>query len=192
MTPIKCSTCLAFYLFSSTRLINSIKHERLCKILYICNKGSTHLRSSVYSTREKSVVISHSQLPRRTFQLICWVYLTYLWVSCTCIWSILEVQTLAAQHRTDAFVINKKPRWMGVGYKRRVFYIPNVNELYSLSDTCPIFSRLCNSNSSRNIFIQTHINPHVCTELLFYPVHGILFIKKNLRFAIAFHDEMIQ
>ena len=29
---IKCSTSLAFYLFSSTRLINSIKHEHSCKI----------------------------------------------------------------------------------------------------------------------------------------------------------------
>ena len=26
---------LAFYLFSPTRLINSIKHERECKILYV-------------------------------------------------------------------------------------------------------------------------------------------------------------
>ena len=30
----KCSTSLAFYLFSPTRLINSIKHEHSCKILY--------------------------------------------------------------------------------------------------------------------------------------------------------------
>ena len=32
---IKCSASLAFYLFSPTRLINSIKHEHSCKILYI-------------------------------------------------------------------------------------------------------------------------------------------------------------
>ena len=34
---IKCSTSLVFYLFSPTRLINSIKHERSCKILYFFN-----------------------------------------------------------------------------------------------------------------------------------------------------------
>ena len=32
---IKCSASLAFYLFSPTRLINSIKHEHSCKILYV-------------------------------------------------------------------------------------------------------------------------------------------------------------
>ena len=32
---IKCSTSLAFYLFSLTRLTNSIKHEHSCKILYL-------------------------------------------------------------------------------------------------------------------------------------------------------------
>ena len=32
---IKCEASLAFYLFSSTCLINSIKHEHSCKILYI-------------------------------------------------------------------------------------------------------------------------------------------------------------
>ena len=31
---IKCSTGLAFYHFSPSRLINSIKHEHSCKILY--------------------------------------------------------------------------------------------------------------------------------------------------------------
>ena len=29
-----------------TRLMNSIKDEHSCKILYICNKGSTHVRFS--------------------------------------------------------------------------------------------------------------------------------------------------
>ena len=32
---IKCSASLAFYLFSSTRLKNSLKREHSCKILYI-------------------------------------------------------------------------------------------------------------------------------------------------------------
>ena len=31
---IKCSAILSFYLLSQTRLINSIKHEHSCKILY--------------------------------------------------------------------------------------------------------------------------------------------------------------
>ena len=31
---------LAFYLFSPTRLINSIKHEHSCKILYVNNKSA--------------------------------------------------------------------------------------------------------------------------------------------------------
>ena len=35
---IKCLTSLIFYLFSTTCLINSIKHEHLCKILYAFNK----------------------------------------------------------------------------------------------------------------------------------------------------------
>ena len=34
---IKCSTSLTFYLFSPTRLINSIKHEHSCKIFYFFN-----------------------------------------------------------------------------------------------------------------------------------------------------------
>ena len=33
----KCSASLAFYLFSPTCLINSIKHEPSCKILYLVN-----------------------------------------------------------------------------------------------------------------------------------------------------------
>ena len=41
---MKCSASLAFYLFSPTRLINSIKHEHSCKILYLhralCSIGS--------------------------------------------------------------------------------------------------------------------------------------------------------
>ena len=48
---IECSASLAFYLFSLTLLINSIKHEHSCKILYICNKGSTHVRSSIFAIR---------------------------------------------------------------------------------------------------------------------------------------------
>ena len=32
---IKCSTRLLFYLFCSTRLINSIKHQHACQILYL-------------------------------------------------------------------------------------------------------------------------------------------------------------
>ena len=37
--------------FSPTRLINSIKHEQSCKILYICIKESTRVRSSISATR---------------------------------------------------------------------------------------------------------------------------------------------
>ena len=37
---IKCSTSLAFYRFPPTRLINSIKHEHLCKILYVIFKNA--------------------------------------------------------------------------------------------------------------------------------------------------------
>ena len=33
---IKCSASLAFYLFFSSHLLNSIKHDHSCKILYIC------------------------------------------------------------------------------------------------------------------------------------------------------------
>ena len=43
---IICSASLAFYLFSPTRLINSIKHEHSCKILYLF--GHMCLQSSVY------------------------------------------------------------------------------------------------------------------------------------------------
>ena len=32
---MKCSASLAFYLFSPTRLINSIKHEHSCKVLFV-------------------------------------------------------------------------------------------------------------------------------------------------------------
>ena len=35
-----------------THLINSTKHELSCKILYICNKGSHHVRSSLYLVEE--------------------------------------------------------------------------------------------------------------------------------------------
>ena len=54
---------LTFYPFSSTCFINLIKHEHSCKILYmqqgehsckilyICNKESTHVRSSISATR---------------------------------------------------------------------------------------------------------------------------------------------
>ena len=54
---IKCSASLAFYLFSSTRLINSIKHEHSCKILYIFN----WMRQ--YMTRYVSKVNAHIRLP---------------------------------------------------------------------------------------------------------------------------------
>ena len=46
----KCYASLAFYLFSSTRLSNSINHENSWKILTICNKRSTHVRSSISAT----------------------------------------------------------------------------------------------------------------------------------------------
>ena len=47
---------LAFYLFSlfsPAHLINSIKHEHSCKILFICNKRSTHVGSSIYYRENK-------------------------------------------------------------------------------------------------------------------------------------------
>ena len=42
---IKCLTILAFYLFSLTSFINSIKHEHSCKILYLynCDKYWAHM-----------------------------------------------------------------------------------------------------------------------------------------------------
>ena len=39
---IKCSANLAFYLFSPTSLINTIKHEHPCKILYLFDKAIDH------------------------------------------------------------------------------------------------------------------------------------------------------
>ena len=36
---IKCSASLAFYLFSPSCLINSIKHEHSCKILYVFSRA---------------------------------------------------------------------------------------------------------------------------------------------------------
>ena len=42
---IKCSASLAFYLFSSTRLINSIKHEHSCKILY---QHNNHIKMRLF------------------------------------------------------------------------------------------------------------------------------------------------
>ena len=60
---MKCLASLTFYLFSPTCLINSIKHEHSCKILYlqqwkhsckilyICNNGSIHVRSSISAIR---------------------------------------------------------------------------------------------------------------------------------------------
>ena len=51
---IKCSTSLAFYHFSSTRLISSVKHEHSCYILYLYSyvKG----RKRVYMTsKEKHI-----------------------------------------------------------------------------------------------------------------------------------------
>ena len=44
---IKCSASLAFYLFSPTRLINSVKHEHSCKVLYVIN--------NVMATRYKTL-----------------------------------------------------------------------------------------------------------------------------------------
>ena len=41
---IKCEASLAFYLLSSTRLVNSIKHEHSCKILYIHYRRVTKRR----------------------------------------------------------------------------------------------------------------------------------------------------
>ena len=42
---------LAFYLFSSTRLINSIKHEHSCKILYI----TSNLTTSIYGEEKPTL-----------------------------------------------------------------------------------------------------------------------------------------
>ena len=43
---------------SPTRLIDSIKHGHSCKILYNCNKGSTHVRSSIYSLFQVQACVS--------------------------------------------------------------------------------------------------------------------------------------
>ena len=44
---IKCSGSLAFYLFSLTHLINSIKNEHSRKILYLCWKHVDRYRNSL-------------------------------------------------------------------------------------------------------------------------------------------------
>ena len=61
---MKCSASLAFHLFSPTRLINSIKHEHSCKILYIKSKldilfssGQTALSMFAVPTRHTKVVV---------------------------------------------------------------------------------------------------------------------------------------
>ena len=48
--PLTFSASLAFNRFSSTHLINSMKHEYSCKILYICNKRCTHIGTSIYQS----------------------------------------------------------------------------------------------------------------------------------------------
>ena len=49
---MKCSASLAFDLFSPTRLINSIKHEHSCKILYIKTQSSQNLQSEMSVTMQ--------------------------------------------------------------------------------------------------------------------------------------------
>ena len=53
---IKCSASLAFYLFSSTRWINSIKHEHSCKILYKSQCGSSFSLENLPSTAQTSLL----------------------------------------------------------------------------------------------------------------------------------------
>ena len=48
---------LAFYFFSPTRLINSIKHEHSCKILYIIRASSTHLKKNEKCQQNKPTPI---------------------------------------------------------------------------------------------------------------------------------------
>ena len=49
---IKCSASLAFYLFSPTRLINSIKHEHSCKILYLFDASHVYIFSRLLDVLE--------------------------------------------------------------------------------------------------------------------------------------------
>ena len=59
---INCSTRLAFDLFSSTRLINSIKHEHSSKILYIgtyCISEQRRLRQP-YASAPPRKCLHHS------------------------------------------------------------------------------------------------------------------------------------
>ena len=51
LKKIKCSASLAFYPFSPTRLINSIKHEHSCKIFYFPFPGGDVPRSQEWCIR---------------------------------------------------------------------------------------------------------------------------------------------
>ena len=59
---VKCEACRAFYLFFAMSLINSIKYEHSCKILYLTLIFQSILRAtSLYLRKQKSFHISYIQ-----------------------------------------------------------------------------------------------------------------------------------
>ena len=65
---IKCFASLTFYLFSSTRLINSLKHEHSCKILYL----GIILNSFLANGNLSPLLIFCKELGPRSGQTKCW------------------------------------------------------------------------------------------------------------------------
>ena len=69
---IKCEACQAFYLFSTTRLINAIKHEHSCKILSVfTSKKCVHHykemgQSQTNSWRQGEETLDHKETKPHT------------------------------------------------------------------------------------------------------------------------------
>ena len=63
---MKCSASLAFYRFSLTRLINSIKHEHSCKIFYIAPLDTSFwtLKGGPYKIMYQALALCHSSWTR--------------------------------------------------------------------------------------------------------------------------------
>ena len=83
---IKCSASLTFYLFSPTCLINSIKHEHSCKILYLyppqtlfvggilfsrCPSVRPSIRPSVHPSVRPSVTLCFLNILKSH----CWIFI---------------------------------------------------------------------------------------------------------------------
>ena len=76
---IKCSTSIAFYLFSPTRLINSIKYEHSCKILYLLYVYETYTHSGSVIKLTSSAVTRKEvfALEQICFDTLCALLLNY-------------------------------------------------------------------------------------------------------------------